>query len=70
MRGFGPWDEEIASALGSITSQRLYFFEPCVHVLFVAELNQHLFITKNSVFANLVVHVKLRSLKYIKYTWN
>jgi hypothetical protein len=38
---FGPWDEERASALGSITS--LLLFEPCVHVLFVEELlNQYL----------------------------
>ena len=60
MGGFGPWDEEIAIALGSITSPSLSFFEPYVGVLFVAELlNQYFFITANSGFANLAVHVKL-----------
>jgi len=56
----GGLDEEIAIALGSITSPSLSFFEPYVGVLFVAELlNQYFFITANSGFANLAVHVKL-----------
>lgn len=70
MGGFGPWDEEIASALGSITSPSLSF--PCACTVCGGITKPMLFFYNWGIqdLQILLFMWNYGDVKYIKYTWN